>query len=84
MRLEGGLDLSEGSIYPLLNRLQKEGMIEGRWVEAPGASHPRKYHQLTARGEDVLRAMLRDWTEFVGAMTDIVSGAPASVADARE
>jgi hypothetical protein len=38
----GGLALSDGSIYPLLNRLQKDGKIRGRWVEDPDATHPRK------------------------------------------
>src|ERR687895_1115061 len=50
IRAAGGLELSEGSIYPLLNRLQKEGKIRGRWVQDPDAAHPRKYYGLTRDG----------------------------------
>src|SRR5215210_8489950 len=53
----GGLELSEGSIYPLLNRLQKDGKIQGRWVEDPDAAHPRKYYALTAEGRALLAEM---------------------------
>lgn len=74
VRGRAGLELSEGSIYPLLSRMQKEGMIAGRWVEDPGASHPRKYYRLTPEGSAVLQAMLRDWDEFVGAMNEIITG----------
>jgi PadR family transcriptional regulator, regulatory protein PadR len=74
VRARGGLDLSEGSIYPLLSRMQKEGTITGRWVEDPEASHARKYYELTADGRAVLRKMLREWDEFVAAMNEIVNG----------
>jgi PadR family transcriptional regulator PadR len=64
----GGLELSEGSIYPLLNRLQKEGKIRGRWVDDPDATHPRKYYALTASGRVLLRAMLDEWEAFTAGM----------------
>jgi PadR family transcriptional regulator, regulatory protein PadR len=60
----GGLELSEGSIYPLLNRLQKEGKIRGRWVEDPESAHPRKYYGLTPEGRELLGEMLAAWHEF--------------------
>jgi PadR family transcriptional regulator, regulatory protein PadR len=72
VRARPGLDLSEGTIYPLLSRMQKEGTISGRWVEDPDGSHARKYYQLTDDGKAVLRQMLREWAEFVGAMNEIV------------
>jgi PadR family transcriptional regulator, regulatory protein PadR len=72
VRARPGLDLSEGTIYPLLSRMQKEGTISGRWVEDPDGSHARKYYQLTGDGKAVLRQMLREWAEFVRAMNEIV------------
>lgn len=54
-----GLELvSEGSIYPLLSRLQKRGYIQGYFVESPGGP-PRKYYRIEAAG----RAQLRQWTD---------------------
>ena len=72
VRGEGGLDLSEGSIYPLLLRMQKEGTIASRWVEEAEASHPRKYYRLTPAGEDALEQMVGDWETFVEAMEEIL------------
>lgn len=68
----GGLDLSEGSIYPLLNRLQKDGKIRGRWVEDADAAHPRKYYALTDEGRALLAEMLAEWARFAAGMNQIV------------
>ena len=68
----GGLDLSEGSIYPLLNRLQKEGKIRGRWVEDADATHPRKYYALTDDGRALLAGMLAEWTLFEAGMRQLL------------
>ena len=68
----GGLELSEGSIYPLLNRLQKEGKIRGRWVEDRDAAHPRKYYGLTAAGRALLAEMLAEWAQFEAGMRQIL------------
>lgn len=68
----GGLDLSEGSIYPLLNRLQKEGKIRGRWVEDADAAHPRKYYGLTDEGRALLAGMLEEWAQFEAGMRQIL------------
>ena len=68
----GGLDLSEGSIYPLLNRLQKEGRIRGRWVEDADAAHPRKYYALTDEGRALLAGMLAEWIQFEAGMRQLL------------
>ena len=72
VRADGGLDLAEGSIYPLLNRLQKEGKVTSRWVEDTDASHPRKYYALTADGAALLAAMLEEWRRFEEGMRRIL------------
>jgi PadR family transcriptional regulator, regulatory protein PadR len=69
----GGLDLSEGSIYPLLNRLQREGKIRGRWVEDADAAHPRKYYALTDDGRALLGEMLAEWAQFEAGMRQLLS-----------
>ena len=57
------LVLSEGTIYPILNRLRVEGLVQSQWVEAE-AGHPRKYYELTQSGRDRATRMAETWTEF--------------------
>jgi PadR family transcriptional regulator, regulatory protein PadR len=65
-RLEGcaGLVVSEGTIYPLLGRLERGGLIEAEWVET-GLGHPRKYYTLTAAGSRRTLEMTRVWSRFM-------------------
>jgi PadR family transcriptional regulator len=64
--LEAFTDLvvTEGTIYPILGRLTREGLMEANWVEGE-APHPRKYYRLTHVGEERLAAMKADWRAFV-------------------
>lgn len=57
------LVLSEGTIYPILNRLKDEGLLASEWVEAD-AGHPRKYYSLTRTGRERARQMAATWIEF--------------------
>ncbi len=57
------LVLSEGTIYPILNRLRSEGLLKSEWVEAE-AGHPRKYYELTPAGRERAVEMAQTWTEF--------------------
>lgn len=68
----GGGVLSEGALYPLLNRLEREGKLTARWSFDEGAAHPRKYYRLSADGEALLRAMRPAWIEFRSAISAIV------------
>lgn len=43
----------EGTIYPLLSRLQKDGLLEHEWVESE-LGPPRKYYKITPYGQDVM------------------------------
>lgn len=61
---ENGLNLSEGTIYPLLNRLLREGKLSFRWIQAEGTSHPRKYYCLSEDGASVLAGMKEEWAHF--------------------
>ncbi len=64
-RLESDSDLivSEGTVYPLLNRLKAMGLVTSEWVESD-AGHPRKYYSLTSAGRERAREMFRVWTRF--------------------
>lgn len=58
------LVLAEGTIYPLLARLERDGFLQARWVEGEGP-RPRKYYQLTAAG----RARMKKMSEEFRAVT---------------
>jgi PadR family transcriptional regulator PadR len=59
-----GLAIAEGTIYPLLHRLQREGKVEAHWVDDGPTSHMRKYYSLTTRGRQILGQMKTIWGEF--------------------
>jgi len=54
------LEISEGTIYPLLNRLKKEGLISSRWEEKESGI-PRKYYLLADKGRAALAESKRSW-----------------------
>ncbi len=66
LRVEAGLDLSEGTLYPLLHRLEKAGLIAAEWRHEAEASHPRKYYRLTAGGATELREQSQTWFDLTG------------------
>ena len=71
---ERGLDLaSEGSIYPLLSRLQKQGIIEGYLVQS-SAGPARKYYRMSDEGRKVLKLWLSDWSQFRNSVDAVLDG----------
>ena len=60
---ESSLILAEGTVYPILNRLRTEGLLQSQWVEAE-AGHPRKYYELTPGGRKRATRMAETWTQF--------------------
>lgn len=62
-----GLVTSEGTLYPLLSRLRKEGTVETTWRESPSGP-PRRYYRLTATGRAVLAAFTEEWMRFRGSV----------------
>jgi PadR family transcriptional regulator, regulatory protein PadR len=73
-RLERDSDLivSEGTVYPLLNRLKTLGLIQGEWVESD-AGHPRKYYALTPAGRQRALEMAAIWTRFSSSMNRLLA-----------
>jgi PadR family transcriptional regulator PadR len=71
---ERGLNLaSEGSIYPLLSRLQKQGMIESYLVQS-SEGPARKYYRMSAQGGEALQQWRHDWTEFRDSVNEVLNG----------
>jgi PadR family transcriptional regulator PadR len=73
-RLAKGIDMGEGTIYPLMRRMQSDGLVDTYLVESP-AGPPRKYYKLTAAGEASFTAQKAEWTSFSRAVDDILGGA---------
>jgi len=72
--LEAFTDLvvGEGTIYPILGRLTKEGFLDATWVEDE-APHPRKYYKLTRSGQRRLREMTAEWQAFAGKIDRLIA-----------
>ena len=59
----GGLVTSQGTIYPLLARLRRQGLVGTTWRES-AAGPPRRYYQLTPAGRAALADFAREWTQL--------------------
>jgi DNA-binding PadR family transcriptional regulator len=63
-------DLSEGSLYPALHSLEKQGLIKGAWQDVDGRS--RKYYSLTQSGKTFLEKALKEWEHFSTNLWDLI------------
>lgn len=66
-----GLEITAGTVYPLLSRLKRAGVIESMWEESP-VGPPRKYYRLTTSGIEALERMSADWRMVAGAISSIL------------
>ena len=62
----------EGTLYPLLTRLRKAGLVEYKWVES-NAGPPRKYYKLTENGQNFLGHLNQTWDELTHSTGKIIS-----------
>src|SRR3712207_637234 len=61
------LAATEGTLYPMLRRLEREGLIDASWSESPEGP-PRKYYRLTLAGQALLDDLLDDWDRLTQAV----------------
>jgi transcriptional regulator len=69
-RSAGELTFHVASLYPILYRLERRGLIVGRWVEKAGQRR-RRFYRLTAEGERTLAAQRRSWNTFFLALNRV-------------
>lgn len=69
----GLTNISEGSIYPILLRLQKEDLIEGQMKPSPSGPK-RKYYHLTTKGHEALKNFSEHWDNIKGPVDTIIKG----------
>jgi PadR family transcriptional regulator PadR len=68
-----GMVIGEGTIYPLLARLRREGLVETRWRES-SSGPPRRYYRMTASGRRALDGFIREWQRFRDAVDSVTGG----------
>jgi PadR family transcriptional regulator PadR len=68
-----GLVTSEGTIYPLLSRLRRDGLVTTVWHESPSGP-PRRYYELTRSGHQALELFTGEWDRFTGAVDRLLKG----------
>jgi DNA-binding PadR family transcriptional regulator len=65
---ERGLEIDQGTLYPLLRRLESRELLESHWrVEE---SRPRRYYTISAKGAEVLPLLIEEWNQ----LTEVMKG----------
>jgi PadR family transcriptional regulator PadR len=68
---EQGLEIDQGTLYPLLRRLESSGLLKSEWrVEGP---RPRRYYRTSGDGEEALRVLGEEWSKLVEVMEGLLS-----------
>ncbi len=70
------VDMSEGTVYPLMKRLMDEALLTTYLAESPSGP-PRKYYHLTDKGARAGEALLGEWRSFCRHVEDLLEGAQA-------
>jgi len=69
-RSAGKLRFHVASLYPMLYRMERKKLVEGKWVEKAGERR-RRFYRLTAAGKKALAEQRRSWREFVTALNSL-------------
>jgi PadR family transcriptional regulator PadR len=72
-RSDGFFALKEGTLYPILHRLERQGLLSARWETMPNGSE-RRYYALTGRGRRALADKLDEWNSFSRAVGQVTGG----------
>jgi PadR family transcriptional regulator PadR len=67
----GDFSIRDGTLYPVLYRLEKAGHVEPRW-QTPERGVPRKYYAVTATGSEHMRHLVDEWRSFVAAVEGLL------------
>src|SRR5204863_5143767 len=73
-RLAEDIGMGEGTIYPLMRRMQTDGLVK-TYLEESSSGPPRKYYQLTRAGHAALAAQRAEWNSFVTSVAKVLSDA---------
>lgn len=76
-QLSEAIGMGEGTIYPLMRRMQKDELVSTYFVESPSGP-PRKYYTLTEAGRASFRMQRNAWEEFAAAVTAVLAPSPVT------
>jgi len=74
-RSAGAFDLAEGTVYPALHRLERDGLLHSSWSSEPG--RPRRVYAITRSGSRALSGHQGTWRSFAGAVERVLFTRPA-------
>lgn len=67
---EKGLEIEQGTLYPLLRRLESQGLLTSKWnVEG---SRPRRYYQTSDEGADMLEVLAAEWRDLAEVIENLL------------
>lgn len=75
-RSDGVLQFHVASLYPLLYRMEKRGLIKGTWIEKTGQRR-RRFYKLMPAGKKVLTEQRQTWSDFFTALDRVAKISPA-------
>ncbi|HSZ14094.1 MAG TPA: PadR family transcriptional regulator [Solirubrobacteraceae bacterium] len=70
LRSGGAFELAEGTVYPALHRLERDGLLTSEWSLESGRR--RRVYRVTRAGRSRLRERRRDWTQFAKAVEAVL------------
>lgn len=68
---EQGMEINEGTLYPLLRRLESQGLLESDWLVVDDA-RPRRYYKMSQEGEMVFANLTQEWQALVIVMDHLL------------
>jgi PadR family transcriptional regulator PadR len=71
-RSAGELEVREGTLYPLLYRLEEQGLVRTEW-DTPERGNPRKYYRLTAAGRRAFEERAEQWRRFARRIDELIA-----------
>lgn len=72
-RSDGNFEIKDGTLYPVLYRLEKAGFVEPEW-QTQERGVPRKYYRVTTAGRKEVNRLVEEWRAFAGAIDQLLEG----------
>lgn len=67
---ESGMEIDEGTLYPLLRRLESQGLLTSQWREEDKRN--KRFYRLSAEGKLILKQLLQEWRDIDSALKEVV------------
>ncbi|SEH92160.1 DNA-binding transcriptional regulator, PadR family [Rheinheimera pacifica] len=70
---DGGIDIDEGTLYPLIRRLAEQGLLDSEWQQGEGRE--RRYYQLSELGTQLLSQLTDEWQHLNNSLSNLLGTA---------